>query len=304
MPTKEAIDRRDGAPVERKEIVTKEGTVTYGRIMHEGTDRGAPVLFLPGYGEGIDTMTPISSSISASGPDGGTRAVLTIEHSRTEFTFEQLSVDDLKERYKDASPKAFRCNRNTLRRAHEAILVLEKEGTQANLVGHSYGGMTAVCMALLRPDLVASITLLNSGGLVGKHSQFTLTRRFIWNWLTEADYHKWSKIGPIVKDTFKYIFAKFGRGWRENFDVATSDMVPALKELAGKGIKINVVYDELDRVFPSRLVERITVKALKNTNVVKIVKTGKENKFLHYGPVVNASKYGKFVAGLLAERGQ
>ena len=179
MPTKEAIDRRDSAPVERKEIVTKEGTVSYGLIQHEGTDKGSPVFFLPGYGEEIGTITPVSRNIAKANESGGTRKVLLIRHSRREFKTEDLTLKKLQNLYQDASPKAWLCPPTTLRRAHEAILVLEKEKTKAHLAGHSYGGMTALCVALLRPDLVESITLLNTGGLVGKSRETDLGNQYV-----------------------------------------------------------------------------------------------------------------------------
>lgn len=304
MP-QEKRERIEHDAVVREQIVTPEGTVTYGVIKHEQTDAGAPVFFLPGYGEGIGTITPVSETIANENLKGNTREVIMIEHSRKEFTFEQLSLSDLQKRYPNASTRAWLCNRTNLRRAHEAILVLDRLDTKGHLAGHSYGGMTAVCIGLLRPDLVESITLLNSGGLVGKsrswvRDQILLTYRFVWvNWRKEIERHGWEKMKPIIKETFGYIFEKFGRGWRENFDVATSDMIPAMRELAQKGIKITVVYDELDNVFPADEVRKQLERIPKGTPI-DIVHT---NEHLHYGPVTNPKKYGARVRTVIDKTG-
>ena len=302
---------REGEPIRysdvRKErIKTREGTVTYGVIQHERTDVGTPVFFLPGYGEGMKPITPVSGAIAEKNASGDTREVIMIRHSRRQFRFgKKFNKDTLRKLYPNASKRAFYCHNATLRRAHEAILVLDKLKTKAHLAGHSYGGMTAVCIGLLRPDLVESITLLNSGGLVGVSDswikdQWTLTRRFVWdNWRAEIKVHG-LKMLPIIFLTFGYILLKFGRGVRENFDVARSDMIPAMRELAQKGIKITVVYDELDKVFPAPLV-REQLQRLPAGTPIEIVTT---NEHLHYGPVTNPIKYGRRVRSIVDGTGK
>ena len=101
--------------------------------------------------------------------------------------------------------------------------------------------------------------------------------------------------------TLGYIFAKFGRGWRENHDVATADIVPAMRELADKGVKITVVYDELDQVFPATLVREQLERLKPEQKNISVVHT---TEHLHYGPVTNPKKYGARIRSIIDQQGR
>lgn len=285
---------------QKKTIESEHGTVSYGHVKPEHPKSGKPVMILPGYGLSLRFTKGLAEKVAAPNENGEGRETFVLEHSRTEFDLRK----EIQKLYPGAPKLALELDIVTLRRAHEAILVLEKNNTKAHLVGHSFGGMVIVAIALLRPNLVESLTLLNAGGLIGRQNPVRFFFRFIKNWVAaERKKHPGRKgIWPIIKETlFTYMRKNFVRALREEIVVATTDIGPALGYLAKQGMKITVVYDRLDQVFPSKDVEKTLGIGSDRPPTFKTIQT---NGNLHYGPVLSSGEYAPLINQIVDEHEQ
>jgi pimeloyl-ACP methyl ester carboxylesterase len=274
-------------------IKKKEGTVSFGRITPEKEPTGKPVMFLTGYGEFIDTVAPVSRVIANSENGGHTHDTFVLEHSRDEFDLPKRKIKKL---YPDAPPEVLAMGSVIIRRAHEAILVLDESHSKAHLVGHSLGGMTAVAIALLRPDLVESLVLVNSAALTPKVHWTKLFGRFVANWWPEFWKNKGKTLSVMWQTLFSYMASNLVRAMREEMMAAKTDMTPIIAALGRKGVKISIIFDKLDQVFPSHEVEE-QLKLAAGDNPP--FKTEQTEGHMHYGPVMNPLEYGAVISRTL-----
>lgn len=278
-------DSKEGKPSPAEEVYgqvgTEDGLVSYTRFEPEGGPTGEPVMVLPGT---LSTWsnTRFARAVST-GAKTGSHTAFLVDHKRNEF---ELSPERIRELYPDAQPEVLALGIETLRRAHEAILILTVNKTRAHLVGHSFGGMVSVAIALLRPDLVRSLTLLNSAGLVPKREPKMHRGMF----LKELFSHP-----SMIPSFLAYYFSNRKRADKEGEVIAGSSIVPLLVALGRAGVPITIVYGKEDKLFPPNQVQEELRKAGDNPPFV----VQELDRVNHNGPVINPPLYGKLVSGIL-----
>lgn len=96
--------------------------------------------------------------------------------------------------------------------ADEIIALLEESGeSRVSVVGHSFGGRVAMEIAVLRPDLVRSLILVDSAGLKPRRKPSYYVRIYLHKILVRLGGKglKGSKdyrvLSPVMKETFKNV---------------------------------------------------------------------------------------------------
>lgn len=96
--------------------------------------------------------------------------------------------------------------------AEETIALLEEEGeSRVTVVGHSFGGRVAMEIAVLRPDLVRSLVLVDSAGLKPRRKPSYYFRVYLHKLLVRLGFKglKGSKdyrvLSPVMRETFKNV---------------------------------------------------------------------------------------------------
>lgn len=264
-------------------IETEDGSVQYTGFVPEGGPTGDDVMLLPGTPVSDWTNRRLGKAIS-NGSEAGTHRSYVVNHNASGVSITESRIREL---YPGISEAVLGLGIDTLRRAHEAIVVMDVYKTRTHLVGHSFGGMVAVAIALLRPDLVKSITLLNSAGLVPKRKVEDHKKIFTRDLFKQPL--------PLIASMLWTYFMNRNRK-RETQSIADASIVQLLAAIGRSGVPVTIIYDKADAVFPPQEVEEELSKAGDPPPFAVERTEGAQ----HNGPVVNPGIYGKIVSQILA----
>lgn len=216
-----------------------------------------PIIFIGGFGKKAGAYQKEILKLVASG-----RKVIFTNPLRgiklkqkTEFFAERGEMRNLPQVIKD--------------KANEILAIMQNLKIEnADVVGHSQGGMLAIVLATALPNLVDKLVLLNPAGLQGKDSTLGLIRRslkdskkFKQMMLAETDKKKKEKMNAEAHIHRKYYVGNEDLFWRLTQEIpvlAKVDILPMLEDIKKQGrTKITLVKSNADITFP-------TEKTLKN----------------------------------------
>lgn len=226
------------------------GAESAGKLfaIEDGRGKGAPVVFLHGFGANADVWSQVQTAVGENRP---TLAYDLPGHGRS-----------LKVRIERTGKMAGAIADDLAARGVD----------QVHLVGHSMGGAVATLIALRTPDLVASMTLLAPGGY-GPEINHRLLRRYasaaehdrllgalenMFGWNCEipaslADMLSESRQSPDVVDRLNTILDNMLKTRGQDLEQGTFRR-DALAELS---MPVKVLWGTQDRVLPTRQAHRL-----------------------------------------------
>ena len=126
-------------------------------------------------------------------------------------------------------------------------------GTPAFVMGHSLGGGVAIRLAARRPDLVRSLTLVNSvGGAPGRRSG--MTSRPWWRWavgaVAEADPRSLSPrvVVDVVRDFLPNMARRPLTSLLSAYAALSADLADDARRLVDDGLPVLFVWGDRDRL--------------------------------------------------------
>lgn len=198
--------------------------------------KGVPVIFAPGWSNSPRT---VSSSLSILVEEG--RRVISLAHSRRN---EIIEIEE--------GPEGV--GKEELQKALALLGVLKgKAINEAILVGYSDGGIYGLIAALICPEKIKSIILVDPAGVTEEKSVF----RMLIKLAKEAgvgfldairNSNLWRPLGRIIKDLLEYVFKNPLMSYRELLEIYQANTLNMLIQLRNKGIRITVVFGEDDEV--------------------------------------------------------
>lgn len=264
-------------------INTEDGSVRYAGFEPEGGPTGDDVMLLPGTPVSDWSNRRLGKSLS-DGSEAGSHRSFVVNHNAAGI---HMTESRIREIYPTAPEAVFSLGVDALRRAHEAIVVMDIYKAKTHLVAHSFGGMVSVAIAFLRPDLVKSITLLNSAGLVPKRKVSEHEKIF-----TRDLFKQDPRL--IVSMLWTYFMNRNRK--RETKSIAEASIVQMLAQIGRSGVPVTIVYDKADSVFPPHEIE----EELKKAGDPPPFAVERTEGSKHNGPIVNPGVYGKIVSRILA----
>jgi pyruvate dehydrogenase E2 component (dihydrolipoamide acetyltransferase) len=210
----------------------------------ERTGPGVPIALLHGFGGSHDVWQPVLDLI------GGARHTLAYD-------------------LPGHAASLVRPGGSAATMAKAIIADLDSRGSsRAHLVGHSLGGATAALIALMRPGLAASLTLLAPGGFGSEINQRLLRRYaaaseeedllllleqfFGWEHPVPAALaaaQSQERQAPGANDALRAIVETFFEGDRQK-------LIP-VADVAGIDAPVKVIWGTQDRVLPTRQAHRL-----------------------------------------------
>lgn len=266
--------------IERKtgEISVLGGKVEFVRLSPEITRIVEPILIAPGWNETPKTFEDTLQTIA-----DDEREVLTLRHAR----YGSAPADPaLLGKFPEVE----------LRKSLALISILEANNIEkTDAIGHSEGGYNVLIAASIAPERFRNIVLANPAGIIGHDTFPRLLERF-------SSAHIKMRISALLgeerpgrlraqKETIKEFAKNPVRSLKEAIALSGADTVGLIQELRGMGIKIAVMANVDDPVFPmARMQETLQKNQL--------------DGFLslrgdHYDINVDAPRYTKAALGLL-----
>ncbi|MCR4284272.1 MAG: alpha/beta hydrolase [Parcubacteria group bacterium] len=230
--------------LKREEIRSPGGFVKVVDINFD--DNTTPVLLSSGWGETLEALKSVVFSI----------AKIT---GRRVFACDYAHLDNIKG-YQDGFPAS------GYMKAHSFINLLdEKQVNKVDAIGHSEGAINVIIAAYLKPEKFKNIILINPSGMMHNDSFRKLVKRFLSETLFE----------PITIETtrkfliyVRYVFRVVGyilrnpiQAFREAIGISRFKIFHLLRNIQKNGVKVAIVVDKNDIIFPVNQVRRQAKKA-------------------------------------------
>ena len=255
-------------------------TVEVVRLQPEHPAIPEAVLIAPGWNETPEIFEDTLQVIANEGHD-----VLTVKHARRGGDIRGAS-QELRERFPEVE----------LRKSLALISALALSDVEkADVVAHSEGGYNALIAAAIAPEKFRNMVLINPAGIIGRDSFPSLFGRFTVGHIKMglAALFGEERAGRFraQKETIKEFAKNPVRALKEAVAISAADTVGLIQELRRQGIKIAVMANVDDPVFPmARMQETLRQNQL--------------DGFLslrgdHYDINVDAPRYTKAALGLL-----
>jgi len=239
--------------LKREEIRSPGGYVKVVDV-GQGID-GIPIILSSGWGETLEALRSVIFSVAS-----------TI--NRRVFAFDYAHLDNIKGR-QDGFPAS------GYMKAHSFInLLSEKNIDKVDAIAHSEGAINIAIAAYLKPEKFNNIILINPGGMMSNDTFYKLAKRFISEFLFE----------PITFDTTKrfLIYSKYAisvvgyilrnpiQAFREAIGISKFKIFYLLRNIQKNGVKVSVIVDKNDILFPVEQVKSQAKKAkIKNFYLVE-----------------------------------
>ncbi len=222
------------------EMTTSAGKVLVEEYANEATANLIPIVFIPGWGEGIATFEKSLKETALRG-------------NRV------LGIELVREPHQPAETVGHPNEQS--RKAAALIESMTQLGiTSLCAVAHSEGAVNTTRAALLNPGMFKKLVLVNPSG-IGDDNFAHLATRFAKDVASrigkanspdpqEAEVNKKS-----LAQTKRYIATDMVRATREGGEIALSDIRDDLKHLLQLGIKVYVIGHTEDPVYPSAILK-------------------------------------------------
>ncbi len=254
-PTKEELESPEVKGLFQEQFENPGAVEVYGGEMKiidlkpEQLKTEVPAVFLRGWG-----TTPTSYKDALFDLAGKDRRTLAIEEY-SGIDIENLPKDD---------PRMKNIPEGELRKVAAVLKTLDEKGIdQADLVAHSEGGIYATYAAMLRPEKVRSMVLVDPAGMMGDDS--------VWRTLKGAMLDSALQMGRLRKDAeakrisdqgskelFKFIAKDPKRAISSIGTIAGSQIHEILEQLHDMGIKISIIHGVDDKLFPMEKIQETT----------------------------------------------
>jgi len=239
--------------LKREEIRSPGGYIKVVDINQSGS--GNPILLSSGWGETLEALKSVIFSIAKI-------------MERRVFACDYSHLDNING-YQDGFPAG------GYMKAHSFINLLDdKEVIKVDAIGHSEGAINIIIAAHLKPESFKNIILINPSGMMWNDTFYKLAKRF----LTEVFFE------PITLDTAKrfliyvkyifqvivYILKNPIQAFREAIGISRFKIFHLLRNIQKRGVKVAIVVDKDDIIFPADQVRRQAKKAqIKNFYLVE-----------------------------------
>jgi len=239
--------------LKREEIMSPGGYIKVVDI--NPTDNATPILLSSGWGETLEVLRSVIFSI------------VEIMDRRV-FACDYSHLDNIKG-YQDDFPAS------GYMKAHSFINLLdEKEIDKVDAIGHSEGAINIVIAAYLKPERFKNIILVNPSGMMRGDTFYKLTKRFLLETLFEPiTFKSIEKFLIYIKYIYRvigYVIRNPMQAFREAIGVSRFKIFRLLKNIQKKGVKVSIVVDKNDIIFPAEQVKRSAKRAkIKNFYMVE-----------------------------------
>ena len=223
----------------RRKIQLLRGTVTGVDIIPNEQVKDVPLLLVSGWGETLDTTKSIVLSLARTG-----RRVLALESHHLD-TIVKNSEQFPQQGYV------------------KALVLLEFLNTQkiekVDVIAHSQGAINAVIAAWVKPNVFNTLILVGPAGMLNKDEFLNLAGRFSSHLFYHFLFHSGQKINFSIQyiiQVFIYIFSNPLQALQEAVGMVNFHIAQMVRSLQKNNMKIHVVHDEDDVVFPFNEVKK------------------------------------------------